>query len=459
MTAVAARRHYRATLLVLALDGIAYALLQSLVTPALPTLQRSLHASASSTAWVVTAYGLTAAVATPIAGRLGDVYGKKRVLVAVLAVFGLGTLGAALCSSIGPLIASRAVQGVGSGVFPLSFAIVRDEFPRERVASGIGLVSAILGIGTAAGTALSGVVVEQLGYHWLFWAPLGLIAVAAVTSAWLVPESPVRTPGRINWLAASLLSAGLTGVLLAITDAPSRGWVSLHTVGILLAGVAVLVVWVAVELRSRTPLVDMRMMRIRAVWTTNLAGLLLAVGMFCAFILIPQLVEVPRSTGYGIGATPAQAGLYLVPVAVMMLVSGLAIGWLERRIGSKATFVAGAVASMAAFVLLALLHSRPWEIYLAATVAGMGIGLAFAAMPNLIVNTVSASQTGVALGMNTVTRWVGGAFGSQMAISVLAAHPGVGGFPTASGFTEAFAITAGVLVVAVGASVAVPRRW
>lgn len=200
MTAVQApQRHYRTTLLVLALDGIAYTLLQSLVTPALPTLQRGLHTSAGSTAWVVTAYGLTAAVATPIAGRLGDIYGKKRVLVIVLAVFALGTLAAALCSSIGPLIAARAVQGVGSGVFPLSFAIVRDEFPRERVASGIGMVSAILGIGTAAGTALSGVIVEGLGYHWLFWLPLGLIVVACGASAWLVPESPLRTPGRVNW--------------------------------------------------------------------------------------------------------------------------------------------------------------------------------------------------------------------------------------------------------------------
>jgi EmrB/QacA subfamily drug resistance transporter len=457
MSVQAPRRHYRVTLLVLALDGIAYALLQSLVTPALPTLQHSLGASAGTTAWVMTAYLLSAAVATPIVGRLGDMYGKKRLLVIVLAVFALGTAAAALSSSIAPLIAARAVQGVGSGVFPLAFAIVRDEFPAERVPAGIGLVSAILGIGASAGTALSGVIVEGLGYHWLFWFPLILIVVACATSARVVPESPLRTPGRVNWLAALLLSAGLAGVLLAITQAPSWGWLSARALGVLAAGLAVLAGWVVVELRSRAPLVDMRMMRIRAVWTTNLAGLLLAVGMFCAFLLIPQLVEVPASTGFGLGATPVQAGLYLLPTAVMMLVAGVAIGWLERRTGSKPTFVAGSVVSVLAFVLLAVAHHEPWQIYLASTVAGVGIGLSFAAMPNLIVATVPASETGVALGMNTVTRWVGGAIGSQMAISVLAAHPGRDGFPADRGFTEAFALTAVILVVAVGASLAVPR--
>ncbi|MCW2953411.1 MAG: transporter, partial [Conexibacter sp.] len=455
MTSVQApRRHYRVTLLVLALDGIAYALLQSLLTPALPTLQRSLGTSASTTAWVMTAYLLSAAVATPIVGRLGDMYGKKRLLVIVLAVLAVGTLAAALSSSIAPLIAARAVQGVGSGVFPLAFAIVRDEFPAERVPAGIGLVSAILGIGASAGTALSGVIVEGLDYHWLFWLPLVLIVVACATSARVVPESPLRTPGRINWLAALLLSAGLAGVLLAITQAPSWGWLSVRTLGVLGVGLALLAGWVCVELRSRAPLVDMRMMRIRAVWTTNLAGLLLAVGMFCAFLLIPQLVEVPASTGFGLGATPVRAGLYLLPTAVMMLVSGVAIGWLERRIGSKPTFVSGAVISVLAFVLLAVAHREPWQIYLAAAVAGIGIGLSFAAMPNLIVATVAAGETGVALGMNTVTRWVGGALGSQMAISVLAAHPGIDGFPAERGFTAAFALTAAVLAVAVGASLA-----
>src|SRR4051812_20104356 len=213
-----ARQHYNLTFAVLALGGAAFALLQSLVAPALPTIQHELHTTATAATWVLTAYLLSAAVFTPIIGRLGDIYGKERMLVSVLGVLAAGTLLAALASSVELMILGRAVQGAGGAIFPLAFGIIRDEFPRERVATGIALISAILGIGGGAGIVLAGPIVAHLSYHWLFWFPLAAVLVAAVATHFFVPESPIKAPARINWAGAALLSAWLVCLLLAISE-------------------------------------------------------------------------------------------------------------------------------------------------------------------------------------------------------------------------------------------------
>src|SRR4051812_31161359 len=213
-----ARQHYNLTFAVLALGGAAFALLQSLVAPALPTIQHELHTTATAATWVLTAYLLSAAVFTPIIGRLGDMYGKERMLVTVLGVLAAGTLIAALAQSVEVMILGRAVQGAGGAVFPLAFGIIRDEFPRERVATGIALISAILGVGGGLGIVLAGPIVEHLSYHWLFWMPLVVVVAAAVMTHFFVPESPVNAPGQINWTGALLLSGWLVCLLVAISE-------------------------------------------------------------------------------------------------------------------------------------------------------------------------------------------------------------------------------------------------
>jgi EmrB/QacA subfamily drug resistance transporter len=452
------RQHYGITLLALAMGGLAYALLQSLVAPALPEIQHSLHASESGVTWVLTAYLLSASVATPLLGRLGDIHGKERVLVAVLIALAIGTVISALATSLPLLVVGRVVQGAGGGVFPLAFGIIRDEFPRERVAGAIGLMSAILGIGAGAGIVLAGVIVDHLSYHWLFWFPLIGVVLATVATLLYVPESPVKAPARISWGAAALLSVGLAAVLLAVSEAVSWGWGSPRTLGLAAAGVIVLAFWVRVELASDEPLVDMRMMRLRGVWTTNLVGFLLGFGMFSSFILLPQLVELPKSTGYGFGASVTGAGLFMLPSTVAMLLVGPMAGRLERRFGSKPPLVVGVVFAAVAYVVLAVAHGAAIDIYVASALLGIGIGLAFAAMANLIVVAVPRDQTGVATGMNTVMRTIGGALGSQIIASLLTANVAATGLPTDSGFVVGFWIAAGVLAVGVVAAVAIPGR-
>ena len=396
-------------------------MLQSLVVPALPTLQHDLHTTPTGVTWIFTAYLLAASVATPIAGRLGDMFGKKRMLVLVLAGLGAGTLLAALATTLPLMIGARAVQGLGGAIFPLAFGIVRDEFPRERVAGGIALISGLLGVGGGLGIVLAGPILSHFDYHWLFWIPLVAIVLSVVATLLVVPESPLRAPGYVNWTAAALLALWLISLLVAISEAPTWGWLSGRTLGLLVAAAVLAVAWIRAESRSASPLVDMTMMRLRGVWTTNLAGLLLGFGMYSAFVLIPQFVQTPSSNGYGFGSSVTQAGLFLIPSTFALMLASPIGGRLSDRFGSKVPLVLGPTTTMFAFVLLALAHTAHWQIYLASLLLGTGIGFAFASMANLIVEAVRADQTGVATGMNTVMRTIGGAVGGQVAASILAA--------------------------------------
>ncbi len=446
------------TFVLLAAAGVTYALLQSLVAPALPDLQHALHTSVNSVSWVLTAYLLSASIATPVIGRLGDMYGKERLLVVVLVLFCIATVITAIATSLAVMLVGRVLQGAAGGIFPLAFGIIRDEFPRERVAGGIGLMSALLGVGGGAGVVLAGPVVDHLSYHYLFWLPLVPMVGATVAVHLFVPESPVRVPGRVNWAGAALMSAGLGAVLVAVSESPAWHWLAGKTLALLAAGVALLVAWVRSETVSDSPLVDMKMMRIRGVWTTNAVAFLLGFGMYASFILLPELVETPSRVGYGFGASVTAAGLFLVPSTIAMLVVGAQTGRLEKRFGSKPPLLAGALFCTSSYALLAFARSERWEIYFAALLLGAGIGLAFAAMVNLIIENVGPAQTGVATGMNTVTRTVGGAFGGSATASILAGTVGAGGYPSAHGYTVAFAWCAGALVLGVVLGLAIPVR-
>jgi EmrB/QacA subfamily drug resistance transporter len=453
------RQHHNVTFFVLALGGVSYALLQSLVAPALPDIQHVLHTSPDGVSWVLTAYLLSASVATPLIGRLGDMYGKERLLVIVLVLLSLGTVIAAFASSLAVMLAGRVIQGAAGGIFPLAFGIIRDEFPRERVAGGIGLMSALLGVGGGAGVVLAGPIVDNLSFHYLFWLPLIPILAATVLTHLFVPESPVRMPGRVNWMAASLMSVGLVLVLIAVSETAKWHWLSAKTLGLIAVGIVVLALWVVSESRSAEPLVDMRMMRIRGVWTTNLVALLLGFGMYASFILLPEFVETPSGHGYGFGASVTKAGLFLLPSTLAMLVVGSQTGRLEKRFGSKPPLLAGGVLAFACFALLAFAHTAQWEIYAASVLLGAGIGLAFAAMANLIIENVGPGETGVATGMNTVTRTVGGAFGGAAAASVIARTvvPATG-LPTSHGYSQAFGLCAVALLAGVVVGLWIPQR-
>jgi EmrB/QacA subfamily drug resistance transporter len=445
----------RVVLAVLSLAALTYALLSSAVIPALPTFQRSLHASETGVTWLLTGFLLSASVGTAIIGKLGDMYGKRRLLVWTLLVLAFGTLLAAVSGSLAILIAARVIQGVAGGIFPLAFAIARDEFPPGRVAGSIGLMSAILGVGGGLGLLVGGIIDEHLSWHWLFWIPLPAMVLAAGFAWRYIPESPVRSPGRVNWAAALLLSVGMSCLLLAIAQTTVWGWTGARTLALMAAGLAVCAWWVGVELRSRAPLVDMTMMRVRGVWTANLAAFLLGAGLYSWFLLVPQFAQLPRSTGFGYGASVVVAGLYLLPSAAGMGLLGSMAGRVDRRFGSRRALVAGAALSALACGWLAVTSRHPYDMLLSSALLGVGIGLAFAALGNLIVQAVPPHQTGVASGMNTVLRTLGGALGGQIAATFVASAT-VRGVPALTGFTRTFGMAAGFLACCVVAGLLIP---
>ncbi len=444
------------TLAVVAIAGIAFGVLSSAVVPALPTIEHALHASESGVGWILTGYLLSASVGTAIIGRFGDMYGKARVLVWTLALFAAGTLLAALSHSLALLIAARIIQGVAGGIFPLSFGIVRDEFPREKVAGSIGFLSAVLSIGAAIGIVAGAFIVEHLSWQWLFWMPLALIVVSAIGVSWFVPESPVRVPAKVNWPAAVLMSTGISAVLLAITKTTSWGWGSTRTIGLLGGGLAVCALCVMVETRSSEPLIDMTMMRIRGVWTTNVAAFLLGAGMYGIFIVFPQFAQLPKSTGFGFGASPVKSGLYLLPFMAGTSSMSFSAGWIARRFGPRAGVIAGSAVTAAGFAQITFFHGHPYDMLLASTLLGIGIGLAYAPLGNLIIQAVPASQTGAAGGVNTVMRTIGGALGGQLSATFIAGHMH-GRYPTVTGFTDTFAMATGFLVICTVGAILIPH--
>jgi EmrB/QacA subfamily drug resistance transporter len=452
------RQHYGLTLAVLSLTALSYALLQTMVAPALPAIQEELGTSQTGVSWVLTVYLLSASVATPILGRLGDIFGKERMLLMVLVLFGTGLLVAALSHSLPLLIAGRAIQGAAGAVFPLAIGIIRDEFPREKVATGIGLISATFGIGGGFGLVLSGFLVDHLSYEWIFWLGLMVTIVSIVCTHFFVPESPIKSPARIDWIGAGLLSGTLVFLLIAITEGNSWGWTSPRIVGLLAAGAGFLALWVRFEQRAPEPLVDMRLLRLRGVWTSNLATLLMGFGMFGSFILIPQFVQAPASAGYGFAEDTTGAGLFLLPSSFVMLAAGPIAGWLAGRASSKLPLILGSLFAALSFAMLAGAHGERWEVYLAVALMGLGIGMSFAAVANLIVEAVPAANTGEATGMNAIMRTIGGALGSQVSAAIVASHALGGDLPTEAGYTEAFTVATVALLLSLGAAFLVPGR-
>jgi EmrB/QacA subfamily drug resistance transporter len=450
------RARHQVTFAVLALGVAAFALLQSLVIPVLTTVQRDLHTTQSAVTWVLTAYLLSASIMTPILGRLGDMIGKERVFVATLVALAAGSLLAAVASSIGVLIVARVIQGIGGGMVPVAFGIVRDEFPARKVAGAVGALASLTAAGAGLGIVLAGPIVHVLNYHWLFWLPMILTVIAAVSAVLFVPESPVRTPGRIGWLPAVLLSGWLVALLVALSEAPGWGWGSVRVLGLLAGALLLGAGWVTAELRAATPLIDMKMMRATAVWTNNLVALLIGVGMYATFAFLPEFVQTPPSAGYGFGASITRSGLMLLPSAVTMFGTGMLAGRLASRLGGKALVVAGCLIGCAAMTVLAFAHQHAWQIYLSSGLMGIGFGLAFSAMSALVVAAVPPSQTGVATGMNANIRTIGGSIGAAVMASIVTSQLAPSGLPRQSGYTTGFAAMAGGLALAALAGLLIP---
>jgi len=454
-----AHQHHNITLGILILAGSAFALQQTMVFPALPTFEAELDTTTAWATWVLTGFLVSAAVLTPILGRLGDQFGKDRVLLVSLGLFLAGCIGAAAAWNIWSLIGFRVLSGAGGALFPLSFAIIRDEFPPERVKVAIGLLSAVFGVGGGFGIVLSGVIVDHVSWRWLF--VLGSVPVAAsiVLVHRYVPRSPVRSPSRIDVRGALLLSGALISLMVALTEGEPWGWTSAPVLGLAASSATLFLLWGIVELRSGSPMVDMRMLAHRPVLLTNAATMVSGFALFSCFVLVPTFVQAPSSRGYGFGATATEAGLFLLPSSLAILVAGPAAGLIGRRFGSKWPLAGGMLTVSFAALALAQAHDEPWHVLAASGALGVGVGFAFAAMAALIAENVSTAEMGVATGMNTVVRMVGSVVGGQVGAALLTARTiGDTSAPAESAFTTTFALSAVAALAATLLALTIVRR-
>ncbi|MET0523488.1 MAG: MFS transporter [Nocardioides sp.] len=443
------------TFAVLAVSVSSFALLQSLIVPVLATIEQELDTDQATVTWVLTAYLLSASIATPLLGRVGDVVGKTRMLVITLSALAVGSLMAAVAPSIGWLIAARVVQGAGGGVLPLAFGIVRDEFG-ERMTGALSVLASLTAVGFGFGIVVAGPIVDVFGYTGLFWLPMIATTLAAVATLLLIPPSPIRTPSRLPLLPAVLLAVWLVALLLALSEGNAWGWTSPRILGLFATAAAGLTAWVAVETRVPVPMIDMQMMRRRGVWTTNAVAMGVGFGMFAAFAFLPQFLQTPEAAGYGFGATISESGRLLLPSAVASFVVGFATARLIRLFGARSVIVTGCALMALAFAGIALWHDSTWQLYVATTVQGFGSGLVFSSIAGVVITSVPAHQTGVASGMNANIRTIGGSVGAAVMAGVVTAQHGPLGYPAESGYTAGFLLLALAMVAAAGAAWFIP---
>src|SRR5215217_6287542 len=417
------RQQYAVTLALLTVAGVSFAIMQTLVVPALPFFQREFDTSAAWVTWIATGFLLSSSVLTPILGKLGDSLGKKRMLVIALGIFGLASLGAAAAWSLPSLIFFRVIQGAGAAVFPLSFGIIRDEFPPDKVGLGIGTVSSVFGAGGGIGLVLSGVIIEHLSWHWLFLIGAVPVLAATVMLALFVPESPVKFPTRPDYVGGLALSLALGTLLVAISEGSNWGWASAGVLGLLAASAILFTVWVRIEQRVPEPLVDLKTFGRREMAATNLTTLIMGFAMFSTFILLPNFVQVPRGLppdiadqlDYGFGASPVQVGLYFIPSSVAMIIAGPLAGALGQRYGRILPLRLGLGSLVLAVTLLATVHDDPWTIYAWMVFMGVGLAFCFATLGTLVIDYSAPGETGVASGMNTIMRTIGASVGALLA--------------------------------------------
>lgn len=451
----------RATVPVLAFAGIVVAVMQTLLVPVVKDLPLLLDSSVGDASWVLTSTLLSGAVATPVMGRLGDLYGKRRMLVASLAVMVAGALLSASTSELVPMIAGRALQGFAMGVIPLGIGLMRDTLPPERLGPAMALMSSSIGVGGGLALPVAALVAQDADWHVLFLGAAALGAAAVALTLLLVPESPVRAPGGFDVPGALGLSTGLLLLLLPVTKGADWGWASGTTLGLFGSSVVVLLLWGVMELRVSAPLVDLRTTARREVLLTNLASIMLGVSFFVVSLVLPQLLQLPASTGHGLGQSMVVAGLCVAPLGLTMMFTAPVYARLSVRYGPRGTLIIGMLVIALGYGGGLGLMDAAWQTVVTSVVLGAGIGLAYSSLPALIVGAVPASETGAANGLNTLMRSIGTSASSAVTGMVLAGtSETVGGveIPTMTGFRLSFLIATAAVAAGVVLALFLPGR-
>jgi len=451
----------RLELLVVGVGALVVSLTQSLLVPVLAILPGDLHTASANVEWLLTATLLVGAVAVPLFGRLGDMFGKRLLLLVALGALTIGSLLDALTDNVGLLITGRAIQGLSLAAIPLGISLLSSLLPRERVAAAIALISSMLGVGGALGLPLAGVVVEHADYHMLFWITMAAGAASFASTALIVPEAADRPGGRVDLLGALLLTAALVALLLPLAQGSAWGWSSVRTLGLLAASVLLLIAFVAFELRIRQPLVDVRATARKPILLTNTASLMFGFALFASLIGTASYVQEPRQTGYGFESSVVVAGLCLLPSGLLMLLLAPVAARLIASIGAHRTLALGAIIVAAGWLLRIVATESIWYVVLGSTVVGAGTGIGYAAMPALINRNSPRSELAAANGLNSLSRSLGSSLASAIGGSLLTVSTvTVAGLalPSLTAYRALFAICAAAAGGAAVIALFIPHR-
>lgn len=451
----------RAITTALALTGLIAAFMQTLVTPIIPELPHLLNATSGDATWVLTSTLLAAAISTPISGRLGDMYGKRRVVLILLLLMTAGSIVCAFSNTLIPMIAGRVLQGMGLGVIALGISILRDVMHPKALGGAVALVSATLGVGGAIGLPVAALIAQNFDFHYLFWLATALTIVAFVLVIMIVPVSTLRTGGKFDYVGAVGFAIGLVGILLAISKGSTWGWGSPITLVFLIGGVVVLLVWGYIELRTKEALIDLRVAARRPVLLTNLASISVGFAFFITTASFPTLLEAPTTTGVGLGQTLIVASLCLIPLGLVMFLLSPISARLSNARGPRTSLILGGTVIAIAFSIAAFLHHEIWHVILISTIVGIGVGLAYAAMPTLIMNAVPPRETAASNGLNSVMRTLGSTMAATLVGVILSSHlviSGTIGIPSAESFTNVFIMGAAVAVAGVVLTLFIPKN-
>ncbi len=437
--------------------ALTVAVLQTGVVPILGVMARQLHVSSVDVSWAVTANLLAAAATTPLLGRLADLHTKKHVLLVVLVVVLAGSILAATTSTLPLLILARVLQGASFSLYPIGVSILREELPPQRMMGAMAVLSGVLGFGGGMGLVITGLLMRgDAGYHRVFWFTAAFSVAVLVLAARFVPVRPMAGNGTVDWAGALGLAVGLSGALLAVTQGKTWGWSAPATVLSAAVGGVALALWWWWELRCAQPLVSTAMLSRRPILLTNIATVSVGMGLYFGFLGLTDIVQLPKASGYGFGATVLEASVvFLLPGAIAGFVTATASGRFIDRYGARPLLMVGAATGVLGFALLALAHSQTWQVVLGSIVVNGYISLAYGALPALVIGEVESGETGVATSMNAIARTVGASLSAAM-VAVLLSRRGNGGtFPPESSFTLIFvlgAVSALIAMVLIAAS-------
>jgi len=445
----------------LCFGGLSAALTQTMVIPIQSELPELLRTSGSNAGWVITATLLAAAVSMPVAGRLADLYGKQRVLVVNAALLVAGSVVVAMTSSLMPVLVGRTLQGFAMGFIPVGISLMREFTPPHLTGTAIASMSATLGVGGAIGLPLAAWIADGHDWHLMFWVAAGLALAVMLATIFLVPHIHDAQPGRLDVVGGLGLAVGLVAFLVGVSKGNDWGWDSGRTWSAIVVGLLVLVAWGAFELRQVDPLVDLRTTARPQILLTNVAAVAIGFGMMAQSIVVPQLLELPSGTGYGLGQSILAAGLWMAPAGLMMLVFAPVSSNLMRRTGAKHTLMIGATVLGAGYVVALALMDAPWQLLIASCIAAAGVGIGYAAMPTLILDSAPVREAASAVGVNALMRSVGTTLAAAVMATVLTSSAtSVGGFelPTKGAFQACFVIGALAAFVGVAIAATIPRR-